>query len=60
MTGERADLQVAVDPRNPFELGDPVDVDQRQRRGQAQLHQRQQALTAGQDPRLVTAIDLEP
>ncbi len=46
--GERADRHVGALVADVGELGDPAEVDQHGRRGEPQLHQRQQRLAAGQ------------
>jgi hypothetical protein len=46
---ERADPQHALLLCERVEAGDPVDVDEYLRRGETQLEQRDQALTAGED-----------
>ena len=46
---QRADPHRAVSDRNALELGDPADVDERRRRRQPQLQQRDEAVPAGQE-----------
>src|SRR5207253_6846230 len=50
---ERADPEPPVRLAERVEPGDPVDVDDGPRRREAELHQRDQALSAGQDLPLV-------
>ena len=47
VTAERADHEAAVVVRDLVELRETVDVDERCRPGEAQVHQRNQALPAG-------------
>ena len=58
LAGERADGQRTVRLANVREVGEAVDVDQMLRRRHPQFHQRDQALTAGQDLG-VRAVPLE-
>ena len=53
---QRADVQRAVLLLELAELGDAVDVDERPRRGEAELHQRDQALPAGEDLRVFAVL----
>ena len=46
---ERADPEVPVGPLERVEPGDPVDVDELRRRGEARLHHRDEALAAGEE-----------
>ena len=50
--GQRADPQLAAVDLDIGQLAEPVDVDQGLRLRQPQLHHRDQAVPAGQDPRL--------
>ena len=50
--GQRADDEVVAVDADVGELGEVVDVDQRVGSGQPQLHHRQQAVPAGDDPGL--------
>ena len=52
MPGQRADPQLAAVDPEIGQLAEPVDVDQGLRLRQPQLHHRDQAVPAGQDPRL--------
>ena len=52
VAGQRADPDLAVRLADVGELGEVVDVDQVLGAGQPQLHHRQQAVAAGDDPRL--------
>src|SRR5690606_6689176 len=56
VTHERPDLQMAVDVFDAVEPGDPVDVDEVARGGQAQLHHRKEALSPRQDPPFVSQL----
>ena len=53
MPGERADRQRVGIDGDLFEVGNPVDVDQVGRAGEAERHSRHQALTAGENPRVL-------
>jgi hypothetical protein len=52
MPHHRADHQLVTLDREPRQLRQAVDVDQRFRLGQAQLHHRDETVAAGDDPRL--------
>ena len=56
VAGERADPHAAVRALDAAQLGDAADVDQQRRRRQAQLHQRQQRVAAGQQLRVLAAL----
>src|ERR1700693_958349 len=49
MRRERADRAMTAGPRDVRQLGDALQIDQRLRPGQSQLHHRNEALTAGEN-----------
>ena len=49
MGGERTDSDRAVLDRHSFQFGDAADINQRRRRRQTQLQERDQAVSAGQE-----------
>src|ERR1700689_3901431 len=49
MTNARGNLQHIVGAREPFEIFDPIDVDQMRRASQAKRHHRNEALSAGKN-----------
>ena len=56
VAGEGADRDVVAAVTDVRQVGDAADVDQHRRLGQAQLHQRQQAVAAGEELGLVTVL----
>src|SRR2546421_5741056 len=57
MAGQRADRDMAILFADVIEVADAADVDQEGRRGEAQLHERDEAMPAGEDLRLLAVLD---
>src|ERR1700694_6037781 len=57
VAGQRPDRDVPVVLANVVKVADPADVDQERRRREPELHQRDQAVTAGQDFCLLAMLD---
>ena len=56
VAGERADRDVVAGVADVRQVAQPADVDEHRRLGQAQLHQRQQAVAAGEELGLVAVL----
>ena len=56
VAGQRADGDVVAGVADVRQVAEPADVDEHARLGQAQLHQRQQAVAAGEELGLVAVL----
>ena len=56
MSGQGADGDVIAGVSDVRQIADPPDVDEHARLGEAQLHQRQQAVPAGEELGIITVL----
>src|SRR2546430_5200607 len=59
MAHQRADLDVSILGRNSIEAGDSIDVDQQSRPAEPHVERSDQALSAGEQPRVIGAEQLD-